>query len=528
MGKIKILDDAIVSEFAANELAVNRYYALKELIDNSLDAGATNIEVLYGKSAGDSDFIVRDNGFGMSKSDLSDCYKRFATSKTNDLNDVYSPKLLGYRGEALYSLFQSSKVTIKTREEGEEHAWCISSIDLVIKPCAGEVGTEVKVSGFLSLIPARKATLISSGYERNKIIGFLRDLSVIRPDVHFSFKDGAIHEKFETNSENKYVSRVKDVYNLENTPFSIEAYDDNLSINFVAFESKTNKVCISVNGRIIRSKKISEMLQFFLRSNYGVERANIYLVMNVFENENINYHSCPYKENLFLSKKVINSLEKVLQLNTFNKKDFWSIPSTIEANVEMEDVSYNLLGKIIGQFDNGIILTEVADGLIVIDQHAAYEKIIQEKLLQNLSGRFETVRQIELSHPVKISEVEASSVFIADMAKIGFDIKNKSNSSYLIKMPYFIFPSQDLYDTLAGIIDEDKNSNLKDISRVIFDISNVSCKMALKYGEALTMEEMNLFVREMEKYPSSLVCNHGRPTTKKISKLQLLKEFDRI
>ena len=250
--------------------------------------------------------------------------------------------------------------------------------------------------------------------------------------------------------------------------------------------------------------------------------------MNVFDSENINFHSCPDTENLFLSKKIIQSLEKVLQLNTFNKKEFWKTPSEINANIELEAVSASLLGKVIGQFDKGIILTEVADGLLVIDQHAAYEKIIQEKLLKNLETRAGSIKQVELATPVEISDNGVTPEYIAHMGRLGFDIKNRSASSYLLKMPYFIFPSDDLFEKIRAVLKDESSMQFEEFKKVVFDIANVSCKMAIKYGDKLTMDEMNLFVREMEKYPSSLVCNHGRPTTKKIPKVQLLKEFDRI
>ena len=294
MGNISILDRKITDLFAANEIAVNRYYAIKELLDNSIDACSTKIEVLYGKAAGSSDFIVRDNGCGISNEDLNLCSQKFATSKTKELSDVYSPKNLGYRGEALHSLFASSRVTITSRLPDED-AWKISSEYLGCSPSSGALGTEVNVSDFLGFIPARKATLSHEGYEKQKIIDLLRDYAILFPDIEFKYNDILDQKQFRTSSNNKYVKRIQDLYKLDAPPFVIESHDDELSINLVAFEARKRHL-VSVNGRLIKSKKITEMLQHFMKSNYGLDKVNVSLIMNVSDAQLVNFHSCPYKE----------------------------------------------------------------------------------------------------------------------------------------------------------------------------------------------------------------------------------------
>ena len=219
-----------------------------------------------------------------------------------------------------------------------------------------------------------------------------------------------------------------------------------------------------------------------------------------------------------------------MQINTFNKKDFWSTPRDVIANVKLEETSIDApLGRVIGQYDNGIILSEVADGIVIIDQHAAYEKIIQEKLNLSLETRLSDAKRLELPQAVEVSPNPISMDVMLAMSNLGFDIQNNDEgSASLLKIPYFIFPSMELFDIITKTLENPSEILVQEFKSVVFDLANVSCRMAIKYGDAMSVDQMNLFLREMEKFPNSLVCNHGRPTTKLIKKSDLLKEFNRV
>ena len=550
MNKIFEIPHEIKAILSASEVIEEPLSVVKELIENSIDSGASKIEVEI-KDGGMSLIRVKDNGSGMSRDDIRNSVKKYNTSKTKTSDDVYSPLNLGFRGEALFSISSISRLKILSRQEGSVDTWIVEfdGGDLKSqKPHPKIDGTDIFVTDLFYNTPGRRHFLNNSKFSTSKIKNLVQQFSLIYNEIEFSFRSLNSKERLLFSS---------DRFDLDAMTF-LKAQDENSLISdfnsfcinsglwsVESFLYPTNKNCslISINGRIISIPWMHQLI----KNSYGFKTKNYkqnfsyILKINVknLTNGDINFNYHPRKRELFftnenqLKLKFEELFQKIFsKYVTFDHFDF-----SFDTN-SLVDVGRNILGRPIGQAHNSWILSQTDTDMFIIDQHAAHERILFEKIKKSIRDQFneksELLSFIKLHEKIFIDDSIAIifkyEILSSYLQKIGFKFLVVDNSLYLTHIPSIITQNTNWADffidyfTKASVSSLDKDDQLIDL---ILDLANKTCKMAIKAGDSLSLEEINTLLRDIERYPEAMFCNHGRPTIKKLTKQQIEDFFGR-
>lgn len=579
MNRIKILSDSVKKKISAGEVVEGPFSVVKELVENSIDAGATEINVQVIES-GMKKIQVNDNGSGINRDDVELAIAEHATSKISEIYDIDHISSYGFRGEALSSVSSISSMTILTRTADEDTGIKLVSGDDGVKKSdyAGPAGTTVIVENLFYNTPARKKFLKNRSTELRYIREIILSISLSNPGVHFSLDVDSSRQVTLTPAAD-LEERVKQVYGkgiMENLYY--ERLQD-LKVNIYGFLSKPGflKSNRSMQKLFINNRPVEyKYLGFILSRAYeavamkGSHPAAIIFIDIDPELIDVNIHPAKREVKLF-DQKYIDSIiyhlaEKSLNRQhdisdklfappqeipgkTFSEQNtenrvlpgidmFSSVNKTAQA-IESpasfvrevsglyQDIENERNIKIIGIAFNTYIIFEYGDSLHFIDFHAAHERKIYNDLIQKESG-FESQelafpRVLEFSideHRLIIENVESFN-------EIGFDIDDFSDNSITIRSVPEIARNIDAENVFREFID-----SLKDDGGKEFDISKrvaaaVACHSARRAGDRLDPDEMRMLINEAIDETADLRCPHGRPYMYKIKKYDLERMFKR-
>lgn len=580
MDKIRVLPDHIIDTIAAGEVIERPYSIIKELLENSIDAGAKNIDIFV-EGGGENKISIVDDGKGINEQDLHLCIKRHATSKISN-NNLSRIKTLGFRGEALYAIASVSRLEITSKTSLMAHAVKLLVEEnkvLEKKPSKGKNGTSISVKNLFKNFPARKKFLSSKKTENYYIREIIKNISISHPKISFNYYEDQKLKFVLSNKEEEdaFKNRVLEILGKDfyESSLFVEAKRNYCSIKgYVSIptfnKSSWKDTVIVVNKRVIKDRKILGVIKAAYAGLLAGNRfpvAVLYLRIP-FEDIDANVHPRKTEISFFERKKVNSILIKTIRsvlaqsglinsgvyekklLNKFSNNNNHSniskqilFPNNFQNRSENEIESVNLkdekqedndeayrLGFAIAQINSMFILAQTKNKVILVDQHAAHERIVLEKLK---SSFFNNNIQRQILLMPEILEIDTNiKLFLENKEKIeklGIIFEGYGQNSLLVReLPSILGKIKikelfdDLYLQLEKFDEESLNSHQIDNL-----LSSIACHNSVRAGRKLNIEEMNNLLRLMENTPNSGQCNHGRPTFVELSIKDIEKLFGR-
>lgn len=624
MSKINILDKIVSNRISAGEVVEKPASVVKELIENSIDAGADKI-VIEIEEGGIKSISILDNGSGIEKDDIKLAFMPHATSKIKNVEDLDNIATLGFRGEALASIASVAQVEMISKTKASELG---SSIKIdggefgEIGEVAMNTGTQIVVKNLFYNTPARRKFLRKSKTEEGEITELVEKIILANPTLQIRYViDGKI--KYNTTGSGLYANIYtiygrETVENIIEINFEIEGYKLTGYIGKPEI-SKANRTyqTLIVNGRVVRSAFISnaiqEVYQNFLMKNkfpffvlnltlpldsvdvnvhpskMEVKFENLGFIRTLFTNAvysalvNANYtrsvveeekneeEKAPSTTNSFVEKReLLNNLPNISEdegisylaskENMFGQDEKLkevslnyeeSMLHEIESNSEESRLTDYILNtnhknpyvvkefqeiiedampkaKIIGVIFKTYILVEKENNLYMIDQHAAHERALYDKFSVSVENENVLKQGLITPYHLKLNSLEYD-FFKRNfdvLSSVGFDVVDKGDNQIEITAIPYVLPIEKLGEYIDYFI-----SNLQDYSSKASDyfksgLMQHACKMAVKSGQVLSLNEIETLIDEMEKHV--LLCPHGRPILIKITKSQIEKWFKRI
>lgn len=572
MSKIKILPKNLINLISAGEVIERPASAVKELVENSIDANAQNI-TLYIRNGGKTEISIFDDGDGISSEDLELAVLKHATSKIK-FNRLDHIETLGFRGEALSSIGSISKMKISSKTKEENCGYQISvdyGKNSLAKPINKTRGTTIIVRDMFFSTPARLKFLKSENYENIVIKNLVQKLALSNIKVSFKlFINDKIVFKSKYESKNNFFEalkkRITDIFgeffftNLILLDKEIEPFYFKGFIGVPTFHASTrSNQHIFVNNRIINDNIINQTVKFSYRDLIPYNRFPqlIFFVNLPSSDLDVNVHPSKsevrFKDTKLLRKSIIKVINETLirsghkssflnsektldimknnvipnnsqqKINLSTKKTLYTLDSDnrlikddpVKKN-KNQDLASKPLGYAKGQFHKNYIISQTQDGIIVTDQHAAHERIVYEKLKKNFySKRIET-QILLLPEIIKLDKnlidvVEDNKMYLSDF---GLVFEKFGNDSIIVREIPSILSGCNINQLATDIINEIiENESIEQLEKKINQIcSKMACYGSIRSGREMEIEEMNNLLRNMEETPFSGQCNHGRPT----------------
>ena len=616
MGKINLLSSKIYNRIAAGEVVDRPYSVVKELVENSLDAGANSI-IIEIEDGGLSSIKISDNGSGIEKDDLKKALLPHATSKISKLSDLDNIASLGFRGEALASIASVSKITIISKPKNQEYAAKVyaegGDISDDIIDYGGVNGTEIKVDNLFFNTPVRAKFLHSPRSEEGEISATISRFILGNPEVSFKYiaNGKIIYQSFGDGLE----SAMACVYGVEvvENCFYIDTEKNGIKINGYLGKHHYTKGNRSyqttfINGRFVQNQTIFSSIAnayssylmkrqypFYVLlfevpteivdvnvhpnkldvrfSNNQIIYGSIYSVvskvldgsseaLNIVSNNNeknindsakdyvTNNHILKYdftpKKSVEFEPIVFNDSGKAKSIcieenGQTNKEPVTDIFAENKAylekldklkqQVEQETVKVDRELKLIGQALNTYLILEDGQDIYLIDQHAAHERILFDKLNDSLKNNNNIVKQpLLLPYILNVNskEVEFIKSKLEVLTSMGIEIEDFGRNSFKVSaLPAFLSEMniQKFFDEILAEIDTLKNFTLNDL--LLEKIAQKACKSAIKAGDKLSDLELSTLLEAL-KDNLGLKCPHGRPVAIKITRKEIDKWFKRI
>jgi DNA mismatch repair protein MutL len=598
MSIIKILPDNLVNQIAAGEVVERPASVVKELIENSLDAGATSVEVEV-KDGGKSFIKIFDDGKGMSKEDLELAVQRHATSKITDEKDLWKIKTMGFRGEALASISSVSKMTIKSAKEGDVSGYQleIDGGDIKsISEAAMNRGTQIEIHDLFFNTPARKKYLKRDSTELSHITSVLNKVALANPGIALKL----VHNNkvvFDFPKSSDLISRIADSFGSTTAEAMIPVFYGSSVFQIDGYigkpllsRSTAQHQYFFVNGRPIQNFLFAARIKDAYKTMLMEHKKPIFVINITIDPSLIDVNVHPrkievkFEDQQAMVKAVYGCVKVALEKANLIPKGFSESrnytadrfpvaePRSANSNSQGFNMGGNFSGsfgsgnseqldrvvrqtlvqdsfnledrtpagieedrggkiKSITQISNSYIVAENDEGLILIDQHAAHEKVRYEELMDQYENQEKSVQA--LLTPMNI-EFSAEEIPLVEDSKeilksLGFEIEPFGGNTYVIYAVPSCLVSEDIDDVIKGVLDDVKQgrmaSNVQ--GKVEEVLTYMSCRTAIKFGQSLSLVEMQSLVEQLDTLKRPFTCPHGRPTMISLTLGELEKMFGR-
>jgi len=588
MPKIKILPDDIANRIAAGEVVDRPSSVVKELIENSLDAGAARIAVEI-EEGGRKLIRVTDNGEGMVPEDAMACFGRHATSKLYTPDDLFSIKTLGFRGEALPSIASVARLSMETQADGAAG----TAIEVAGGQLVGQReqafprGTQISVEDLFFNVPARRKFLKSESYELSQITTVVTHYALAFPEIHFLLRSGSF-EILSAPATGGFRERLFQVFGRDLLDQLVEHKKEfgRSGVKVHVFTSRPhiqkynrNSMFFFINRRLVRDRiilhAISESYRNILPS--GTFPVTILFTSIPFEDVDVNVHPAKtevrFKHQSFVHDAIRDSIRAGLtvdktivpmegpsQFNPFappepqsRVPDSWAsedpiarapfslntTPQTVSGyevplNLNFRPVEFDKVRsevRPLGQLRDSFIIATDLTGLIVVDQHVAHERVLFENYLrQKLAGKLEVQR---LLMPIVVQlpprQLVILDSIIPELAVNGFEVEPFGPKTVAIKTAPAILKASAveklLIELLDGLERETQVMNIDALKKKI--AATVSCHAAIKINTPLDETKMRWLLEELLKTDVPTVCPHGRPIILRYDLREIEKAFKR-
>ncbi len=609
MPRINLLSQRLANQIAAGEVVERPASVVKELLENSLDAGATRLDIEV-EQGGIKRLCIKDNGSGIHKEDLPLALSRHATSKITDLDDLENIASLGFRGEALASISSVSRLSLSSKavDEDDSTGWKVETegqgMEARLEPVAHPQGTSVEVRDLFFNTPARKKFLKTEKTEFARIDEVVKRLALSRFDVQFNLQHNqrAIHQLRAASSDAEIQRRVSLVCGpafVENSVY-VDVESSGLRlwgwVSLPTFSrSQADLQYFYVNGRIIRDKLVTHAVKQAYRDVLFHGRHPAYVLYlelapaGVDVNVHPTKHEVRFRDSRLVHDFLFSALHKALaevrpseQLaaqqqhaqaseiaaantqapvqaydnapsnpvsqaslglgsggSAWQSRDYSSDRGRVDTNqvqdqlaalqrLNESDAEVPPLGYAIAQLHGIYILAQNREGLIIVDMHAAHERITYERMKTACANEELKMQPLLVPLSIAVSQAEADCAEeqSAMLLTLGIELERVAAESIVVRQVPSILKDSNIEQLVRDVLSDVKEYGSSD--RILAHqnelLSTMACHGSVRANRQLTIPEMNALLRDMEATERSGQCNHGRPTWV----YQSLDELDKL
>jgi DNA mismatch repair protein MutL len=584
---IRQLPELLINQIAAGEVVERPSSVVKELLENSLDAGAQSIQVALEKG-GKRLVRVTDDGCGMPLDELPLALARHATSKISSLEELEEVTTMGFRGEALPSMSSVSRMIITSRTEGGEHAWQVKSANGVIEaaiPAAGATGTQIELRDLFYNVPARRKFMRTDKTEFKHVDELLKRFALARPDVGFQLQHNnrVVRQLPPVNTEEEMLARLEAVIGPEFVEHALNIDEQRGSFGLRGWiaeprynRPQADRQFFFVNGRVVRDRLVAHAIRQSFRDVlfHGRHPAFVLFFEMPFAGVDVNVHPQKHEVRFRDSRAVHNFIFSTLNhalasagvgggalrpgteaidpahanqagAQTGAQTGEWAArqpPMPINVAEQMQSYAqlvsspqrgaggasgagfesensgeeFPPLGFALAQLHGVYILAQNQHGLVLVDMHAAHERITYERFKAGLAQ--DGIRSQNLLVPVSIhvSEREADMVeeHAGSLELLGIGCDRSGPQTIVVRKVPTLLQHADmtglLQDVLSEMVSDGKSQKIE--SEMDEVLSSMACHGSVRANRQLNVTEMNALLRDMERTERAAQCNHGRPT----------------
>lgn len=602
--RIRYLPETLINQIAAGEVIERPAAVVKELTENAIDAGATQIDVQI-RDGGKSFIQIRDNGLGMERDDLAAAVDRHATSKLHD-DDLLHIEHLGFRGEALASIGAVARLQIQSRPPDSEHGWEITvegGHKSAVKPCGCGNGTLITVRDLFFATPARLKFMKTQRAETMAVKDTVSRLAMAYPDIAFSLEqDGRTSLSLAPAGSSQ--DRLSDLLGRDfgDNALPVEAVRDDMRLGGYAglptyHRGTSQHQYLFVNGRSVRDKLLYGCLRAAYADVLARDRhpvAALFLDLPAAAVD-MNVHPAKaevrFKDPGEVRGLIISALKHALHAGGFKSapavsmqalsairpaneqglrqplsapppasyiqndqvraglaeaaQNFYTPLGNLQPGARAEpitnpgaaapapDKEQHPLGAARAQVHENYIIAQTAEGLVIVDQHAAHERLVYERFKVQLAERGIEKQGLLAPEIIELSPEDATLLLEhqSDLSRLGLEVEafGESGTIAVQSVPAILGQRLDIKSLVIDMIDEIRGTGESAAldSRINALLSTMACHGSVRSGRRLNAEEMNALLRQMEATPYSGQCNHGRPTYVELSLRDIEKLFGR-
>jgi DNA mismatch repair protein MutL len=581
---IRVLDNHLIDQIAAGEVIERPASIVKELVENSLDAGAQSVEVEI-EAGGVRLTRVRDDGSGIPAAELRLALSRHATSKISTADDLGSIITLGFRGEALPSIASVSRFEITTRHVDEERAASVS-VDGgnvgELAPAAHPTGTTIEVRDLFFNLPARRKFLRSEVTEQGHIVRLLERLALSRNDVAFRLRSGSrtlldAPAQSATGSAAARLGRIVG-QNFVTSAISLEHSAGPVRLSGWIGAPSAGRATSDlqfwfVNGRAVRDRLLMNAVRLGYRDVMYSGRQPAYVLYLDIDPTLVDVNAHPqklevrFRDSRQIHDFVFRAVERKLAgtrpgtsvvppaysagghytqpmaLQSFDAAQpngVWAVAEMLRgasndsqphepAPPEQEYANGNgaaPLGEALAQVHGIYILAQNAQGLVLVDMHAAHERVLYEKLKAQAGTVATQLLLAPVTVEMRVDEIDALMSQREEWFSAGFDLERLAPETLIVRSVPAMLPNEDIGALVREVVSDVAEGGATHHLDGATDrlLGTIACRSAIHAHRRLTLPEMNALLRQMEQTPRADQCNHGRPTWTQVS----LHELDRM
>jgi DNA mismatch repair protein MutL len=565
---IELLSPEVIARIAAGEVIERPASVVKELIENSLDAGSSQIGIEI-EGGGIDSIRISDNGCGIARDELELAFQRHATSKITCFEDMFALHSLGFRGEALPSIAAVAEVEISSCTAGCNQGNYINLKDgkMVKKEAVGkQQGTSITVHYLFRNVPARLKFLKSTATEASHIAQMTSQYAMAYPEVKFSLSLGE-RVSLSTPGKGQLLDAIIQVYGLEigrhMLEISKEEYQTNPEISISGMvstpsvsRSNSSYISLFVNRRWINSRRLNWAVEEAYHGLLVTGRHPIAIINISVAPDDIDVNIHPTKSEVkfknepavfsVLQRAIRQTLVKMAPVPVIadtttpayhsTQKQF-SLDMTYTSRHAQQAVKEKSIPvtttvatlpalRVLGQLRNSYIVAEGPDGLYLIDQHAAHERVQFEKLTRE---RLQQKPEIQALLEPAILEIKPQQAMLFqhycdELASFGFSFEIFGSSSWLVRSIPAVLAGKDWRDIFNELLDSPLSGSAAFIDKLL---ALVACHSAVRFGQTMDMDQMRALVRQLEQVSEPQSCPHGRPVLVCLTDERLGKEFKR-
>jgi DNA mismatch repair protein MutL len=582
---IQQLPSHLINQIAAGEVVERPASVVKELVENSLDAGTTSLQIDI-VAGGQKLIRIRDDGGGIPRKEIGLALSRHATSKISSLDDLEAVVSLGFRGEALPSIASVARLTLCSKVADDESAWQVDVDNGILsdaRPVAHPGGTSIEVHDLFFNTPARRRFLRTERTEFGHIDKWIRKLALSRPDVAFTLTHNrrTVLQLGAANSEDERLARISKICGeafAEQTIYLEHATEGIALSGWVGLptfnRSQPDMQYWFVNGRSISDKTLSHAARHAYRDVLFHGRYPAYVLSITMDPTSVDANAHPakhevrFRDGRRVHGVVSQAIEVALQgtkpgghsnapasTGIDNNYSQGAMPLTGSYQPGSGAVRESLaayralsgaapvqsidpetgqaqappLGFAVAQIAGVYVLAENSDGLVIVDMHAAHERILYEKLKHAYDDKAVVRQPLLVPMTVAVAENEANLVEQQGeiLESVGLVIDRAGPTSLIIREVPALLKGSDaeglLRDVLSDLADAGQSNRVEDVCHDY--LATMACHASIRANRLLTLDEMNALLREMETTDRADQCNHGRPTWTTISMADLDRLF---
>jgi DNA mismatch repair protein MutL len=574
---IRELPDELVSQIAAGEVVERPASVVRELVDNALDAGATQITVRL-LAGGVRLIAVEDNGCGIARAELPLALRRHTTSKIASLADLESVGTMGFRGEALAAIASVSELNLLSRTAGEPNAFLLDARSGELRPAARATGTSVEVKELFFSTPARRKFLKSDATELAHCIEAVRRHALARPDVGFAvWHEGKLVEQWRAGTPEQ---RLADVLGSDFIEQSVALDYTAGPIRITgragipdAARSRADQQFAYVNGRFVRDKVLVHAVRSAYEDVLHGQRQPVYAIRVEIDPARVDVNVHPtkievrFRDSREVHQAVRRAVENALASPRAVSALAWRTPAQptadpaqpyaawSQAGIDLPSAGHRVsdvgalwqpaselrepqaaeptplvqalpsgdwpLGRAIAQLQGVYVLAENAQGLVIVDMHAAHERIVYERLKQQMDASAIASQPLLIpatfaATPQEIATAEACP---EALRALGLEVTPFSAKTLAVRAVPTTLAQGDVVELARAVLAELSQHEASSVIQRARNelLATMACHGAVRAHRKLTLEEMNALLRQMEETERSDQCNHGRPTWRQLA-----------